>query len=91
MAFKYKRSVGGDYARQGYIYFTSLRFRELGERRQERIRTLCHEVGGEYASALFEFVTTETTATAVCLKHCLSRSQLYRIVGEYYRNFPKGL
>lgn len=91
MAFKYKRSVGGSYARQGYVYFTSLCFGELAEKKQERIRRICCEVGGEYADALFEFVTTDTTATAVCMKHCLSRSQLYRIVAEYYRNFPRNI
>lgn len=91
MAFKYKKGVGGEYSRQGYIYFTSLCFRDLGERRKERIRRLCREVGGEYERALFEFVTTDTTATAICMKYNLSRSQLYRIVGEYYKHFPKNI
>lgn len=91
MAFKYKKSVGGSYRRQGYIYFTSLCYEDLGERRKERIRRLCREVGGEYEQALFEFVTTDTTATAVCMKHHLGRSTLYRMVSEYYKNFSKNI
>ena len=89
--FRYKKSVGGDYVRQGYIFFTSLRFEELGERRRERIRSLCEEAGGEYSEALLEFVTTQTTATAVCYKYALSKSTLYRIVSDYYKKFPNKL
>ena len=89
--YRYKKSVGGNYEWQGYIYFTSLRFTELGKKRQDRIRKLCCEVGGEYERALFEFVTTETTATAVCLKYNMGRSTLYRVVADYYKNFPKTL
>lgn len=89
--FRYKKSVGGDYVRQGYIYFTSLRFRELGERRRGRICRLCDEVGGEYGGALLEFVTTETSATAVCERYALSKSTLYRIVAEYYKKFPDSI
>lgn len=87
--YRYKKSVGGSYEWQGYIYFTSLRFNELGERRQERIKNLCREVGGEYERALFEFVTTDSSATAICIKYSLGRSTLYRVVGDYYKYFPK--
>lgn len=86
--YRYKKSVGGSYARQGYIYFTSLRYRELPPSKQSKIRDLCHKVGGEYERALMEFVTTDTTATAICIKHPLSRSKLYELVAEYYRRFP---
>lgn len=41
--------------------------------------------------ALFEFVTTDATATAVCMKHCLSKSTLHRMVRRYYEDFPKKL
>lgn len=87
--YRYKKSVGGSYERQGYIYFTSLRFRELPKKRQGRIAKLCRDVGGEYEKALFEFVTTDTTATAICMKYALGRSTLYRVVADYYRSFPE--
>lgn len=86
--FRYKKSVGGSYARQGYIYFASLRYRELPERRQETIRQLCRECGGEYADALLEFVTTDRGAVAVCVEHHLSQSTLERAVRRYYQEFP---
>lgn len=89
--FRYKKSVGGSYARQGYIYFTSLRYRELPEKRRARIRKLCEECGGEYAGALLEFVTTERGAVAVCMEHHLSQSTLERAVRRYYAKFPRFL
>ena len=32
-----------------------------------------------------------STATAVCMKHCLSKSTLHRMVRRYYEDFPKKL
>ena len=51
--FRYKRGVKADYNRQGYIYFTSRRYRELDEAAQQKILNLCLEHGGEYYQALF--------------------------------------
>jgi len=62
--FRYKRGVKADYNRQGYIYFTSRRYRELDEAAQQKILNLCLEHGGEYYQALFEFVTTDARAPA---------------------------
>jgi hypothetical protein len=41
--FRYKRGVKADYNRQGYIYFTSRRYRELDEAAQQKILNLCLE------------------------------------------------
>jgi len=89
--FRYKKSVPVSYDRQGYIYFTSRLYKELKPTQQEKIVNLCLEHGGEYYQALFEFVTTDAGATAVCMKHCLSRSTLERVVRAYYENFPRKL
>jgi hypothetical protein len=86
--YKFKRGVDVGYNRQGYIYFVSRLYKELPEHMQSVIIDLCAEYGGEYRAALFEFVTSDTTATAICMKHYLSKSTLYRIVRKYYRNFP---
>ena len=77
------------YERQGYIYFTSLLYRELPEGAQRKILNLCLEAGGEYYQALFEFVTTDAGAQAVCLRHHLSPSVLERAVRRYYEAFPR--
>ena len=71
--FRYKKSVPVSYERQGYIYFSSLLYREMPERAQRKILNLCMECGGgDYYRALFEFVTTDANATYICMKHSLS-------------------
>lgn len=91
MGFRYKSGVDGDYARQGYVYFTSQRYRWLDKEAQQKILNLCMECGGEHYQALFEFVTTDTTATAVGFKYYLDKSTLYRKVKLYYERFPERL
>ena len=49
------------------------------------------EAGGEYYQALYEFVTSDVGATAVCRKHFLSQSTLERIVRKYYILFAESL
>ena len=63
--------------------------RELPEGAQRKILNLCLETGGEYYQALFEFVTTDAGAQAVCLRHHLSPSVLERAVWRYYEAFPR--
>ena len=87
--FRFKSGVKVGYNRQGYIYFTSRLYKDLPEEDQRVILNLCLEHGGESYQALFEFVTTDATATAVCMKHCLSKSTLHRMVRRYYEDFPK--
>jgi len=87
--FRFKRSVPVNYNRQGYIYFTSRLFRELPQERRKEIVELCRESGGEYSAALLEFVTTDATTTAICLKYNISHSTLERAVRRYYINFGK--
>ena len=86
--FRMKKSLPMGYDRQGYIYFTSRMYRHLSRRQQSMIRLCCERAGGEYAKALFEFVTTDNGATNVCMKHHLSDSTLERIVRKYYCIFP---
>ena len=62
---------------------------EKERKEQEKIRRHCREVGGEYEAALLEFVTREKGYTAICLKHNLSCSTLYRIVKKFYEGFPR--
>lgn len=89
--FRFKSGVNVRYNRQGYIYFVSLLYRDLDVMGKRKIRELCKEHGGEYSKALFEFVTTDTTATAICMRHHISKSTLYRAVRKYYENFPMNL
>lgn len=87
--FRYKKAVNVSYARQGHIYFTSKMYGELEAWKQKKILDLCQRAGGEYHAALFEFVTTDAGATAICMRHNLSRSTLERAVRRYYEMFPQ--
>ena len=89
--FRFKSGVDVTYNRQGYIYFTSRLYKELAEEAQQKILNLCLECGGAYYQALFEFVTTDASATELEMKHHLSRMTLYRAVRKYYESFPAKL
>ena len=90
--FRYKRGIDVSYEKQGYIHFCCRRFPELSAERQEAIWRLCRAAGGEHAEALFEFVTTQDTATAICQRHFIaSRTSLYRVVKKFYESWPEEL
>ena len=89
--FRFKKSLDVDYERQGYIYFSSRTYDQLSPSQQRKIVDLCLRAGGEYHAALFEFVTTDAGATAVCMRHHLSQSTLERAVRRYYEQFPRWL
>lgn len=91
MRFRFKRGIPVDYDQQGYIYFTSRRYKQLTRKQQEKIRSLCREAGGEHAEALFEFVTTDSGAVEVCARFYISESTLERVVKKYYLAFQKNL
>ena len=86
--FRFKQGVKVSYKRQGYIYFTSLRYDELDEGKQRKIRKLCRECGGTYSQALFTAVTTDTPTDIICEDYYISKSTLSRMVREYYIRFP---
>lgn len=86
--FRYKKSVPVSYARQGYVYFKSLCFRELPEAEKRKIVSLCKDVAGDRKEALFQFVTTDAGAENICMRHHISRRTLERYAQEYYKRFP---
>ena len=92
MKFRYKRGIPVPYARQGYIYFKSLRYSGLPVKEQERIRRLCDCVGGNNGQALLEHVTTGEAGKSVCQRHYIaSPTTLYRALKRYYVRFPQDL
>lgn len=92
MKFRYKHGVPVSYARQGYIYFKSLRYSELSESEQMRIRRLCREVCEYNHDALLEHVTTGARVKDVCAKHHIaSPTTIYRALKLYYLRFPEDL
>lgn len=92
MLFRYKRGIPVSYARQGYIYFKSLRYPELPESEQMRIRQLCREVCGYNHLALLEHVTTGKSVKDVCAEYYIaSTTTMYRALKRYYLRFPQDL
>lgn len=89
--FRYKTSIPVDYDRQGYIFFKSRLYTELPEREQQKVLNLCIKHGGEYYQALFDFVTTDVGAVAICMRYSLSRSTLERAVRKYYIGYAKSM
>lgn len=87
--FRYKRGIPVDYDRQGYIYFTSRRYKRLAPAKRKKIDELCRLTGGDYAPALKQFVTTDTGAEEICRKYFLSQSTLERMVKRYYIAFSE--
>lgn len=87
--FHFRPGIRCTYRRQAYIYAVSLNYDNLAESQQKKIRALCRKWGRKNAAALFDAVTTEAAATAICLKHHIaSPSTLYEMVKAYYEHFP---
>ncbi len=89
--FRVSKKCSKSYNEQGYIYFLSKQYNNLPLIQQMDIDEHCKNVGKAYAEALKEYVTTDISATAVCIKHYVSESTLRRIVRRYYDEFPKKL
>ncbi len=90
--FRFKRGIRVGYARQGYIYFTSLLYKSLPKSKKKIIDDLCRKCGEDYWMALREFVTNENVkAETIALKYYISESTLYRAVRKYYESFPRTL
>ena len=85
--FKKKRGIHIDYPNQGLIYFTCLTYKTQSERVKKRIRKICDLTGGANADALFDFLTTEKSATEIALKHYVSESTLYKLRQNFYYAF----
>lgn len=89
--FKYKKGIPVSYDKQGYVYFTSKRYREFSQEDQKTIRDLCKMSAGYHWQAILEFVTTDANATYIENKHHISHATLYRYVQRYYVQFPNKL
>ncbi len=86
-AFRFKPGICVPYERQGVVYFTSRTYRDQPERVKRKIEGLCRTCAGEYWRALFEFVTTDESATKICMEHYIGRATLFRAVKKYYESF----
>ncbi len=84
MGFRYKSSIPVSRERQRKIWEVSRAYDRLAFGLRSHIDALCRVAGGHNADALLEFVTSDTGATAICVRRYLSHSTLCRAVRRYY-------
>ena len=82
--FKYLRAVPRSYAQQGEIYFTCINYKRQPEAVKAKIRRLCTQAGGEYAAALLEYLTTDSSWQGICDKYYISDRTLQRCRERFY-------
>ena len=82
--FKRLRTTKKNYNQQGQIYFTCINYVRQPEAVREKIDRLCESVGGEFAPALKEFLTTSRSYLSVCDKHYISTARLDRLRTRFY-------
>ena len=82
--FVYLRSVRKPKRVQGMIYYTCLNYDRQPQRMRRRIEELCRQAAGEYAGALFAFMTTEQSWAQICSRYAISSSTLERCRRRFY-------
>lgn len=85
--FKMLGTVRKSYEEQGEIYFTCVNYKKQPARVRERIRQLCREAAGDYATALLEFLTTGADWIYITQKYYISSSTLDRARTEFYNRW----
>lgn len=86
--FKYRRGIRRSYVEQGRIFFACRNYGKLSRREQQQIEALIHQVGGEYANALREYLLTDAGWVEVCQKWYISDRTLQRVVKRFYEFWP---
>ncbi len=82
--FKKRRGIKLPYKKQGLIYFTCLDIRNQPQTTQEKIESLCEDIGGEYKDALYEVMTSERSVRSIALDRYVSESTLYALRKKFY-------
>lgn len=86
--FKYLRAVKNkNYVQQGEIYFTCQCYMRQPQKVRAKIDDLCERVGGEYAVALKEYLTTDADWRYICDRHFMSSATLDRIRVKFYEKW----
>lgn len=84
MSFRKRRGINLPYKKQGLIAFVCLNYYDMPTHIQNKINEMCIEHGGGYSAALFEFITTENSATAIAMKYYIDETVLYRLRKRFY-------
>lgn len=83
--FKKRRGIKLPYNKQGIIYFTCMNYDDLSEDVQQKILSLCQDVGKEHALVLFEVMTNSSRSIrSLAMEHHISETQLYHYRKKFY-------
>ena len=74
--------------RQGYIYFISHLFSDMGQHDRQRIVNLCKTCAGEKYLALEQYMTTPVSTAYICKRHRIDRDTFKAYINKYYELFP---
>lgn len=86
--FKKMRGIRLTYDEQGLVYFTCRNIKKQPRAVQDRVLSLCLEVGGaEYWQALYSVLTSEDSIRSIAIEHCVSESQLYKLRKSFYEKW----
>ena len=86
--FKKRRGIKIPYNKQGLIYFTCVNHKDMPEHIEEKIKSLCDEVGKEYSQVLFKVVTDSTRSVrSLALEYHISERQLYHYRKKFYESW----
>lgn len=90
--FRKFRSVRLPESLQGELYFALKNYKYKSCRMQEEIISLCEEVGGENAMALFELLTTDSSAMQINMRYFIPERVLYDMRRDFYHKwFERGM
>ena len=85
--FKFLPSVGRDYNTQIDCYAACANYKRQPEAVKEKIDALIAEVGGVYAPALKEYLTTSANFNYICTKHYISVQTLNSLRKKFYESW----
>lgn len=80
--------VNASLNRQGYVYFVSHLFSDMGFSDRQKITDLCKACAGENYLALEQYMTTLASAEFICKWHHIGRDTLKNDINKYYELFP---
>jgi hypothetical protein len=86
--FKKRRGIKLSYDEQGLIHFVCVNFDKMPFSVQQKIVSLCDDVGKEHSSALFKVVTDSSRSIrSLALEHHISETQLYHYRKLFYEKW----
>ena len=86
--FRKRRGIHIPYNKQGLIYFICLNVKDMPIDIQQRISSLCSDIGGQYSQALYAMLTdSNESVRSISVKFHISETQLYFYRKKFYEKW----